>query len=115
MSLTACLVLLTLITMILSRDLMVSVLWFCAGLAFFGSPITRRSCSFLDFAYPNWRHSLRIRNTILRGAPTDAQLAISILRAGEQNKSALPPPPISHGPPEAGTAVDAESLARLGT
>lgn len=38
-------------------------------------------------------------STILKGVPTNAQLAVTLLRIGEANKAPLPPPPRSDQPP----------------
>jgi hypothetical protein len=42
---------------------------------------------------PNWQKYLELRNSILKGVPTDAQLTLTLLRIGERNKAPLPPPP----------------------
>lgn len=49
--------------------------------------------------YPNWQKLLEIRNSLLEGVPTNAQLTIRLLRLGEQNNAPLPPPPYSGTPP----------------
>jgi Protein of unknown function (DUF3292) len=40
-----------------------------------------------------------LRNTLLKGVPTNAQLTITLLRIGEANRAPLPPPPSSSDPP----------------
>lgn len=42
---------------------------------------------------------LTANSNILYGAPTNAQLTLTLLRIGEANKAPLPPPPRSHQPP----------------
>ena len=50
-------------------------------------------------------------STILRGVPTNAQLAITLQRIGEANLAPIPPPPRSDDPPEHEAAdLDAEDL-----
>lgn len=41
-------------------------------------------------------------STILKGIPTNAQLAITLLRIGEANRAPIPPPPRSNSPPGSG-------------
>ncbi|WZH43993.1 uncharacterized protein QYS62_005007 [Fusarium acuminatum] len=71
---------------------------FGAGFGFFGDPIITPTMNFLNRTYPRWEKYVELRNTILRGVPTNAQLAITLLRIGEKNKAPLPPPPTSDVP-----------------
>ncbi|KAL3428452.1 hypothetical protein PVAG01_01960 [Phlyctema vagabunda] len=73
------------------------------GLGFFSDPIIWRSASYLNRKFPNWQKLLEIRNTLLKGIPTNAQLTITLLRIGEANKAPLVPPP-SDGPPPVNAA-----------
>ncbi|KAH6695704.1 hypothetical protein F5X68DRAFT_266984 [Plectosphaerella plurivora] len=66
---------------------------FILGFAFFGDPIIQRGLSFVNRRIPNWQKYLELRNSILKGVPTDAQLTLTLLRIGERNKAPLPPPP----------------------
>ncbi|KAF4977206.1 hypothetical protein FZEAL_6234 [Fusarium zealandicum] len=68
---------------------------FGAGFGFFGDPIITPALNFINRTYPRWEKYVELRNTILKGVPTNAQLAITLLRIGEQNKAPLPPPPSS--------------------
>ncbi|KAJ3497064.1 hypothetical protein NLG97_g2185 [Lecanicillium saksenae] len=70
-------------------------LGFIVGLVFFGQPLLTRAKAWLDRSYPAWQRLLELRNSILKGIPTNAQLAITLLRIGEKNKAPLPPPPSS--------------------
>ncbi|CDM33904.1 hypothetical protein CBS147339_7691 [Penicillium roqueforti] len=65
------------------------------GLVFFGDPVIRRGVSYLNRRLPNWRKIIQLQNSLLKGIPTNAQLAITLLRIGEANASPLPPPPTS--------------------
>ncbi|KAM6532500.1 hypothetical protein FSOLCH5_001923 [Fusarium solani] len=72
---------------------------FAAGFGFFGDPVIIPALNFVNRTYPRWEKYVELRNTILRGVPTNAQLAITLLRIGERNKAPLPPPPTSDAPP----------------
>ncbi|MCO5585447.1 hypothetical protein L7F22_039380 [Adiantum nelumboides] len=68
------------------------------GLAFFGQPVFDRMKvsdfkQWLDKNIPEWPRYLELRNSILKGVPTNAQITITLLRIGEANKSPIPPPP----------------------
>jgi len=69
------------------------------GFGFFGDPLIWRAASYLNRKFPHWQKLLEIRNTLLKGIPTNAQLTITLLRIGEANKAPLPPPPYSGPPP----------------
>ncbi len=69
------------------------------GFTFFGDPIIRHGLSYLNREFPHWEKLLEIRNTLLKGVPTNAQLTITLLRVGEANKAPIPPPPYSGLPP----------------
>ncbi|KAF4988987.1 hypothetical protein FGRMN_9423 [Fusarium graminum] len=88
---------------------------FAAGFGFFGDPIITPTLDFLNRTYPRWEKYVELRNTILRGVPTNAQLAITLLRIGEKNKAPLPPPPSSNVPaPPVPHATAGEGLEHLG-
>lgn len=72
---------------------------FTIGLAFFSDPLMQRGIKLLNEKIPDWPKYLELRNTLLKGVPTDAQLAITLLRIGEANRAPLPPPPRSDVPP----------------
>lgn len=72
---------------------------FGIGFGFFGDPIIWKGLDWLNRTFPNWQKLLELRNTILKGVPTNAQLTITMLRIGEANKAPLPPPPSSAQPP----------------
>jgi hypothetical protein len=86
-----------------------------AGAVFFGKPIIERGVSIIDYRYPDWRRHTEMQNSILKGVPTNVQLAITLLRTGENNKTPQPPPPPSHGPPNVHLNADDYDLSHLGT
>ncbi|KAH7383672.1 hypothetical protein BKA64DRAFT_697343 [Cadophora sp. MPI-SDFR-AT-0126] len=69
------------------------------GFGFFADPIIWRAATYLNRKYPHWQKLLEIRNTLLKGVPTNAQLTVTLLRIGEAKKAPLPPPPYSGPPP----------------
>ncbi|KFY33114.1 hypothetical protein V495_08421 [Pseudogymnoascus sp. VKM F-4514 (FW-929)] len=66
---------------------------FAIGFGFFGGPIIERGIEWLDAKNPDWQRMLRLRNSLLKGVPTNAQLTITLLRVGEKHNAPLPPPP----------------------
>lgn len=72
---------------------------FITGLVFFTDPLLQRGIRLLNEKIPDWPKYLQLRNTILKGVPTNAQLTITLLRIGEANRAPLPPPPRSDAPP----------------
>lgn len=72
---------------------------FGVGFGFFGDPLIQPGLNWLNRKFPHWQKLLEIRNTILKGVPTNAQLTITLLRIGEANNAPLPPPPSAHAPP----------------
>ncbi|TVY26752.1 hypothetical protein LHYA1_G004408 [Lachnellula hyalina] len=84
------------------------------GFGFFADPLIWRGLSYLNREFPNWQKLLEIRNTLLKGVPTNAQLTITLLRIGEANKAPLPPPPYSGPPPpDAAHATAGQDLEHL--
>ena len=84
---------------------------FFIGFGFFGDPLIQRGVELLNKEFPNWQKLLEIRNTILKGVPTNAQLTITLLRIGEANKAPLPPPPRADGaPPNEAADLDVGDL-----
>ncbi|PSK55853.1 hypothetical protein B9Z65_4731 [Elsinoe australis] len=89
---------------------------FGAGFGFFGDPIIFPALKWLNRTFPNWQKLLEVRNTILKGVPTNAQLTITLLRIGEANKAPLPPPPTSaQPPPDEAADVSDEHLRAVGS
>ncbi|CAK7200700.1 hypothetical protein SEUCBS139899_003398 [Sporothrix eucalyptigena] len=88
---------------------------FGLGFAFFGDPVISRGLNWLNRKIPHWEKLLELRNTLLKGVPTNAQLTLTLLRIGEANKAPLPPPPrASHPPPEQPAAITDEQLRATG-
>ena len=72
---------------------------FGVGFGFFGDPVIQPGIDLLNKTFPHWQKLLELRNSILHGVPTNAQLALTLLRIGEANKAPLPPPPSASQPP----------------
>jgi hypothetical protein len=88
---------------------------FGIGFGFFGDPIITPGIRLLNEKFPNWQKMLELRNTLLKGVPTNAQLTITLLRIGEANKAPLPPPPrTSEAPPERPVDVTESELRATG-
>ncbi|EED19877.1 conserved hypothetical protein [Talaromyces stipitatus ATCC 10500] len=68
---------------------------FMFGFVFFGDPVLIRGAKYLNRRFPRWQKVLELRNSILKGVPTNAQLTITLLRLGEVNGTPIPSPPIS--------------------
>ena len=83
-------------------------LTFGIGAGFFSDPLIWRGLEWLNKNYPNWQKLLEIRNTLLKGVPTNAQLALTLLRIGEANSAPLPPPPTANEPPPDGAVEVAD-------
>ncbi|KAI0010744.1 hypothetical protein F4779DRAFT_283646 [Xylariaceae sp. FL0662B] len=104
---------LVIVSVFLPAYLFVKGVTFGIGFGFFGDPVITRGLTWLNRNYPNWQKLLELRNTILKGVPTNAQLTLTLLRIGEANKAPLPPPPrLSEPPPEKPVQItDAELRA----
>ncbi|KAL1857911.1 hypothetical protein Plec18167_001685 [Paecilomyces lecythidis] len=80
-------------SLVTSSYIFVKMSTFFVGFGFFGDPIISRGMSMLNHRFPHWQKLLELRNTLLKGIPTNAQIAITLLRIGEANGAPLPPPP----------------------
>lgn len=90
-------------------------LTFGVGFGFFGDPVISRGLDLLNRKFPNWQKLLELRNTVLKGVPTNAQLTVTLLRIGEANKAPLPPPPhINTPPPEEPADISEQELRATG-
>ncbi|KAK8164943.1 hypothetical protein IWX90DRAFT_464831 [Phyllosticta citrichinensis] len=87
------------VSLFFSSYMFAKTVTFGIGLLFFGQPIISRAVCRLNRKYPHWQRILELRNTVLKGVPTNAQLTITLLRIGEANHAPLPPPPRSTSPP----------------
>lgn len=88
---------------------------FGIGFGFFGDPIIFRGLDFLNQRFPGWQKMLELRNSILKGVPTNAQLTLTLLRIGEINKAPLPPPPYTgEMPPDDVAEVTSDHLDATG-
>ncbi|KAH8819104.1 hypothetical protein F5884DRAFT_759469 [Xylogone sp. PMI_703] len=97
--LAAVLVPVLLASLFTSSYIFVKMIGFFVGFTFFADPLIMRAASYLDRRFPHWQKLLELRNTLLKGVPTNAQLTITLLRIGEANNAPLPPPPYSDLPP----------------
>lgn len=89
---------------------------FGVGFGFFGQPLfdmakLSDAKKWLDEHYPNWPQALELRNSLLKGVPTNAQLTVTLLRIGEAAKSPLPPPPPAVAAPDP-TAAEGHEMAK---
>ncbi|KZS97170.1 hypothetical protein SISNIDRAFT_449932 [Sistotremastrum niveocremeum HHB9708] len=115
--LAALLVPVLLVSCVTSSYMFMKANTFIFGFTFFGDPILQKGATWLNRKFPHWQKLLEIRNTILKGVPTNAQLTITLLRIGEANKAPLPPPPstglTSSPPPERAHDTAGEDLEHL--
>ena len=103
------------VSLVVSSYMFMKGVTFGAGFGFFGDPVIMRGYHLLNEEFPNWQKLLELRNTILKGVPTNAQLTITLLRVGEANKAPLPPPPHTHeAPPERPAEIGSEHLDSAG-
>lgn len=66
----------------------------------FGRPPLSKASDWLCNWFPRWQSLIRPENNVLRGVPTNAQLAITILRNNERQRAPIPPAPsIDRTPP----------------
>jgi hypothetical protein len=87
------------ISLFVTPYMVVKGLLFGVGFGFFGDPIITPAVDYLNRKIPNWQKLLELRNTLLKGVPTNAQLTITLLRIGEANRAPLPPAPRMDSPP----------------
>lgn len=113
-ALAACLLPFVIVFAFVSWDHIMEAMGFAAGLGFFGGPVIAWFVTFNDKFYPQWREYLQLRNTILQGVPTNAQLAVTILRVGERNNRPLPPPPDVHQAPSPSYGAEDQYMSTLG-
>lgn len=86
-----------------------------SGLIFFTDPLQQRGIQLLNEKIPDWPKYLELRNTLLKGVPTNAQLTITLLRVGEANRAPLPPPPsTTEPPPNVPANIDKHELTDAG-
>ena len=60
------------VSMLTTSAMFMKMMAFSIGLGFFGDPIIWRAAAWLNREFPHWQKLLEIRNTILRGVPTNA-------------------------------------------
>lgn len=115
MKLAAVLAPLLLVSLFTSSYMFMKANAFFIGFGFFADPLIWRGLDILNRKAPNWQELLQLRNSLLKGVPTDAQLTITLLRIGEANKAPLPPPPAGgQAPPDVAHEGAGEGLEHLG-
>ncbi|KAL2818020.1 hypothetical protein BJX63DRAFT_419336 [Aspergillus granulosus] len=82
------------------------------GFGFFGDPVILKGIHYLDRKYPHWKELSQLQNSLLKGVPTNAQLALTLLRIGEANSAPIPPPPSDslNKAPSRAAPIDHEQL-----
>ncbi|KAL7793824.1 hypothetical protein V8C37DRAFT_377476 [Trichoderma ceciliae] len=111
-TLSACLLPPLLLSFCASSYVLLKGLGFGVGFVLFGDPVITPAMQFANRTYPRWQKFIELRNTILRGIPTNAQLVITLLRIGERNKAPIPPPPSSDAAPPP-TKIDSEAAQQI--
>lgn len=114
LTLAACLLPALLLSLFVSSYMLLKGIGFGVGFVLFGDPIITPAVQFVNRTYPRWEKFVELRNTILRGIPTNAQLAITLLRIGERNKTPIPPPPPAGGAPPPAT-IDPQAAQQVGS
>lgn len=113
--LAGCVIPLVFVSLFVTSYMFTKGVMFGVGFGFFGDPIIKRSLDLLNRRFPHWQQLLELRNTLLKGVPTNAQLTITLLRIGEINKAPLPPPPrVSVPPPEVPADISEQDLRATG-
>lgn len=113
--LAALLVPLLLVSLFVNSYMFMKGVTFGIGFGFFGDPVITRGIALLNRKFPHWQKLLELRNTVLKGVPTNAQLTLTLLRIGEANKAPLPPAPrVQHGPPDRPAHITDEELRATG-
>lgn len=106
---------LLIVSLLVSSYMFMKGVTFGVGFGFFGEPVISRGLVLLNREFPNWQKLLELRNTLLKGVPTNAQLTMTLLRVGEANKAPLPPPPhVEHAPPEKPVDISEQELRATG-
>jgi hypothetical protein len=63
------------------------------GIGFFGQPLLIRGFNLLQEKVPDWQEKLDLRNSILSGVPTNAQVVLHVVRVAERRYTPFPLPP----------------------
>ncbi|GAA6063507.1 hypothetical protein JCM10212_004769 [Sporobolomyces blumeae] len=83
---------------------------FSFGFAFFGQPLIIRGANYLKEKIPDWKEKVDIRNSIMSGVPTNAQLVLHIVRVAERAYTPFPLPPPAPTAKELKNAVSAAGI-----
>lgn len=82
---------------------------FLTGVLFFSQPYMSKAFRWFVTRYPDWMDFLQVQNTLLAGVPSNSQLALTLLRIGEEHDTPLPPPPkYTEAPPERAVTPELE-------
>ncbi|KAL3424149.1 hypothetical protein PVAG01_03430 [Phlyctema vagabunda] len=84
-----------LVSLVVNYYMVYKATGFGVGFMIFGDPIISRSMALMNKKAPNWKESVVPKNNVLLGVPTNIQIALTLLRAGEAHKIPLPPVPSS--------------------
>ncbi|KAM0276103.1 hypothetical protein ACHAQH_007076 [Verticillium albo-atrum] len=96
---------LAVLSLFVTRDLVVRGLTFGVGVLMFGEPLISRI--FRNLTNHEWSQYLHLNNTLFRGVPTNLQLALTLLRLGEAHQAPFPPPArVNHAPPDEPIDID---------
>ncbi|KAK2039178.1 hypothetical protein LZ31DRAFT_634921 [Colletotrichum somersetense] len=92
-------------SIVLSRDIVIRGTTLAFGVGIFGDPLLTWCYHYLNTR--RWTESVHLNNTLFKGVPTNNQLALTLLRAGEVNRAPLPPPvKIKRPPPNEPIDID---------
>lgn len=95
---------------IVTRDIAVQAFTFAFGVALFGQPLFDRAQDYIRDQ--EWEEVLHPFNFLLRGVPTNLQLALTLLRLGEANGAPFPPAVGVHKlPPDEAIDLDDDVLS----
>ncbi|CAN9101033.1 unnamed protein product [Alternaria alternata] len=78
---------LVLVSLFVTSYMFMKGVTFSVGFGFFGDPVIQRGLALLNRKFPNWQKLLELRNTLLKGVPTNAQLTVPIGHSMQHKKS----------------------------
>lgn len=98
---------------ILSRDTVMKGIMLAVGVALFGDPVLTHMYHYMNGI--GLTEILHLNNTLFNGVPTNVQLALTLLRLGEENMAPLPPPVhVHHAPPDGAIDIDKTAISATG-
>ncbi|KAJ6118928.1 hypothetical protein N7471_013548 [Penicillium samsonianum] len=112
----AVLVPLFLVSLFINYYMVYKGIGFVIGFVIFGDPMLTPAAAWLKRNVPDYKELAQPKNNILRGVPTNTQIAITLLRIGEAHKTPLPPVPTSNpDDPDHQNIIDAEDVPLAAT